>query len=758
MPRWCALVPAGVVALGCAPTPTPAPGPAQLCSRLHRDVAAWEGEPDACGADPTLTSELTAIGHDFVLQHRRFLGADDLWQLGPDGLVRAWPNEAQATGEPTAALTLLPGPTPRVLVTNPRMPSWLLYNVEADPVANALSTSIGGDWPATIGTEMVWKGPRAQPWGHEFVGLDDTNLLDRDLGDGSTRVWRLDSAPGATPLLTLRPDLVGGAREAFVRGHHLVYLAPGLLLEWSVAFRDPVAPRPADCAGALAAIWTFTLDDGATPRDPLGATPVWSGCWPTIGAGHDITGDGEHLFVRERATGELATYAVTPAAIDPLAAPPVDTRPAGGPEAALLKSLDWTPPTQSSIRHLVLIVQDGRSFDAYFGRACTGTPSEDGTPLAREDFPAGCEAIPASPPGAPGGCAPLDATADAHAPNGHPVCMRDKMDGDKMDAFANTHLVPCPPSLVSCLQETCGDPLDIACAGSDDEDGALAPVLGMAMQGALADRMFQTFAYLDGPLPPTLSGSDVVNLLFLGAARFVPDIFALDGTPFLTTDLGTMEVPWTFYAGSANLRAIVVAPTVQPDFHDPVWYPYRSLESGELERDIDLGQLPPVSVVLADASDTDRGEGPGHSPANGIAFVRGVADAIAGSPYGKDTLVLLTYVTGGGYYDHVRPPPPIGKNVDAVDGSAAASVPYGPRVPMLALGPFARGGHVSHVQLEMSSLAVFIEWNWLQSRALKVRSQPDDMRRYRDTAVNNIGSLLDPGATGEPHVPAHRED
>jgi phospholipase C len=544
-----------------------------------------------------------------------------------------------------------------------------------------------------------------------------------------------------------------------VRGHRLLNLAPGLLLEWSVAFRDDGAPRPADCAGALYAVWSYTLetaDGAAAPRDPFAATPVSSGCWPDIGAGHDIVGDGQHLFVRERATGELRSYAVDPAAADPLAAPPVDTRPAGGTEATLLKSLDWTPPTRSSIRHLVLVVQDGRSFDSYFGRACQGTPSEDGTPLAREDFPAGCEAIPASPPGAPGGCAPLDATTDAHVPNGHPLCMRDKMDGGRMDQFATPHLVPCPSPL-DCAQETCGDPLDIACASSDP-DSPIAPYHELAMQGALADRMFQTFAYLDGALPPTLSGSDVVNLLYVGAARFVPDIFGVNGTPFLTVELGRVEIPWAFYAGGNNLRQIVFAPTTQPDFHDPVWYPYRSAETGELARDIDLGQLPAISVVLPDASNPTFGEGPGHSPANGIAFVRGVADAIAGSPYAKDTLVLITYVTAGGYYDHVRPPPAPDRSVDAVDGSAATPVPYGPRVPMLALGTFARSGHVSHVQLELSSLAVFIEWNWLQSRGLKIRGEPSDMRSYRDGAANNVGSLLDPAATGEPHVPAHRED
>ena len=52
----------------------------------------------------------------------------------------------------------------------------------------------------------------------------------------------------------------------------------------------------------------------------------------------------------------------------PVAATMVDVRPAKSPEAELLKSPDWIPPTRSpAIKHLVLILQDGRSFDSYFG-------------------------------------------------------------------------------------------------------------------------------------------------------------------------------------------------------------------------------------------------------------------------------------------------------------------------------------------------------------------------------------------------------
>jgi phospholipase C len=101
---------------------------------------------------------------------------------------------------------------------------------------------------------------------------------------------------------------------------------------------------------------------------------------------------------------------------------------------------------------------------------------------------------------------------------------------------------------------------------------------------------------------------------------------------------------------------------------------------------------------------------------------------IEASAYAANTLVLVTYDEGGGYYDHVAPPP-----ASTVDGK-----PYGTRVPLFAVGPFARKNFVSHVTMEHSSIVKFIEWNWLGKTG---------QLGTRDAAVNNLGSLLDPAKT-----------
>ena len=86
----------------------------------------------------------------------------------------------------------------------------------------------------------------------------------------------------------------------------------------------------------------------------------------------------------------------------------------------------------------------------------------------------------------------------------------------------------------------------------------------------------------------------------------------------------------------------------------------------------------------------------------------------------------------GGYFDHVSPPAN-----SAVDGQ-----PYGARVPLLAVGRFARQNLVSHTSMEHSSIVKFVEWNWLGARTGQLGG--------RDGVVNNLGSLLDPAQTGTP--------
>jgi phospholipase C len=175
------------------------------------------------------------------------------------------------------------------------------------------------------------------------------------------------------------------------------------------------------------------------------------------------------------------------------------------------------------------------------------------------------------------------------------------------------------------------------------------------------------------------------------------------------------DIPFAYYAQFADSSHIV--------------------DYAQLAQDVAGNALPSFAYVKAV---TTRNEHPNVSTiSDGVAFVEGVIQTIEQSPYASSTLILVTWDEGGGFFDHVAPPP----SIDTDD--ANAPVPYGTRVPLLAIGPFARKGAISHVTMEHSSIVRFLEYNFVG---------PVGQLGYNDAKVHNIGSLLDPNATAV-HVP-----
>ena len=400
------------------------------------------------------------------------------------------------------------------------------------------------------------------------------------------------------------------------------------------------------------------------------------------------------------------------------------------------------PCPQSNIEHVVVIVQENHTFDDHFGRYCTAPPGSSPT---CNDGPACCEAAPTTDPtGAPLGDLDDDACA-TYGPDNGSTCESAEMDGGKMDAYAAG-------------VANCSDPRNLVLA----DPAIIQPYWDLAAQGALADRYFQPVV-----------GASSANDLYMARAQFVFDdddygpqgavgvactLGASQQKQFAGTTIGDLlsaaDVPWKYYAGGYDAQ---VAATAQgtcapkpddctgglafyPCTFDPSDVPFEYYASTrddpahigddtELVSDLQNGSLPAVAFVRAVGW---KSEHPGQLTklSLGVAYVASLIDAIENSPYRDSTLVLLTYDESGGYWDHVAPPPP-----SAVDGKS-----YGPRIPMLAVGPFAKKNYVSHVVMEHSSIVKLIEWNFLGGVTGQLAG--------RDAVVANMGSLLDPAKTG----------
>jgi phospholipase C len=146
-------------------------------------------------------------------------------------------------------------------------------------------------------------------------------------------------------------------------------------------------------------------------------------------------------------------------------------------------------------------------------------------------------------------------------------------------------------------------------------------------------------------------------------------------------------------------------------------------------QDLAAGTLPDVSYVKGLGYHSEH-PGSGTKISAGVSFVTELFQAIQATCYKDNTLVLVTWDEGGGFFDHIAPPA-----TSTVDNQ-----PYGTRIPLLALGRYAKKGTVSHVTMEHSSLVKFLEFNYLGGKTGQLGA--------RDGTVSNIGSLLDPAQTG----------
>ncbi len=138
-------------------------------------------------------------------------------------------------------------------------------------------------------------------------------------------------------------------------------------------------------------------------------------------------------------------------------------------------------------------------------------------------------------------------------------------------------------------------------------------------------------------------------------------------------------------------------------------------------------RLPAVSWVIPNGIVSEH---PTSSIGTGQAYVTRVINAIGRSRAWKSTAIFLAWDDWGGFYDHVRPP--------AVDLNG-----YGFRVPGLVISPYSRRHVVDHQQLSFDAYAKFIEDDFLGGQRLNPRTdgRPDPRPTVREN-VPGLGNLV----------------
>jgi phospholipase C len=354
----------------------------------------------------------------------------------------------------------------------------------------------------------------------------------------------------------------------------------------------------------------------------------------------------------------------------------------------------------TDIEHVVILIQENRSFDHMFG-------SYRGVTVFAQ-------------PGYPGGYAGnhlypfhLDSYNNGECTNdiNHSWGPQHTYwDAGKMDGFVTGHLA---------VDGNSNGPLTMGYYNRRDLDFYYA----LADAFTICDHYFCSVI---GPTDP--------NRLYSVSATLDPAGTA--GGPILSTSASRVErfgtLSWTTMPEQLEARAVSWKVYGNPDgnYGDNVLPYFKQYQTnptlaakglsptypGTFRSDVAAGLLPQVSWVLAPLISSE------HPPAPQIYGENVAADVlntlVSNPAVWQKTALIITYDENGGFFDHVPPPtPPAGTPGESLtvsplpsDASGVAGpIGLGFRVPTLVVSPFSRGGLVCKDTFDHTSLLRFIE-------------------------------------------------
>jgi phospholipase C len=411
-----------------------------------------------------------------------------------------------------------------------------------------------------------------------------------------------------------------------------------------------------------------------------------------------------------------------------------------------------SPSGIHKIRHVIIVMQENRSFDEFFGTY----PGADGIPRRNGHFTV------CVPDAVRHRCArPYHDRANKNYGGSHEFLdtIRD-IDGGRMDGFIREarrglrHGCKAHPKVPVCSRK---HPPDVM--GYHDAR-ELRNYWAYARNFVLQDHMFEpntssslpTHLFmvsewsarcrrrgdplscvnaLENPLAPPHEKQNPTNRK--------PDYAWTD----LTYLMHARHVPWRYYVFTGTQPDCredeMICGSVPQNARTPgIWNPlpwFSTVQQDRQVRDVvsmryffrdaRRGTLPAVSWLIPSDPVSD------HPPSRltaGQAYVTSVVNAVMRSPNWRSSAIFLAWDDWGGFYDHLVPP--------KVDGNG-----YGLRVPALVISPYARRGFVDHQVLSFDAYVKFIEDDFLGGQRLDPTT--DGRPDRRPTVRENVAVLGD---------------
>ncbi|PYH92530.1 non-hemolytic phospholipase C precursor [Aspergillus ellipticus CBS 707.79] len=154
------------------------------------------------------------------------------------------------------------------------------------------------------------------------------------------------------------------------------------------------------------------------------------------------------------------------------------------------------------------------------------------------------------------------------------------------------------------------------------------------------------------------------------------------------------------------------------------------------------GTLPEISFIVGPA---ELSEHPPYMPKDGGWLQKQVVESVFNSPQYSSTLLMISYDESGGFGDHVVPfhspkDTPGEWMEDPYGIFGKVFVGPGVRVPFYMVSPWARGNRVFTERADHNSQILFLE-QWLTARGYKNVQTPEMVHWRRDHMSNLVNAL-----------------
>ncbi len=406
------------------------------------------------------------------------------------------------------------------------------------------------------------------------------------------------------------------------------------------------------------------------------------------------------------------------------------------------------------IKHVVVIMQENRSFDTYFGSypGAAGIPGVAGNPGTVP-----CETVASNTY-----CAQQTHNNANHGgPHGQGAALAD-YDGGKLDGFVaqsqggtNCGSNPNDPGCSPCNGQNPSGCVDVM----QYHDGSDIPnYWKYAHDFVLQDHMFEPnaswsepqhlyqvsewSAFCTSPSDPYSCTNQLQNPNSDAANNGITNGHILYAWTDLTWLLHKQNVSWGYYIMTGTepdceIDSQKSCTTKTQSYKTAgIWNPLPSFETvnqdgqeGNIQSLTNFynaaksGTLPAVSWIDPSGAVSEH---PTSLVSAGQTYVTGLINAVMQSPDWNSTAIFVSWDDWGGFYDHVSPP-------GGLTGADANG--YGLRVPGIVISPYAKQGYLDHQTLSHDAYNKFIEDAFLGGQRLdpKTDGRPDPRISVRET-------------------------